>query len=112
MANALIVILIIANIVLVAMFIGVLITTCKGESKNKKDIKHANELMAEHLACTQKHLFDLLNSKTIRYKGRIFEIKHINICAASNSAVLVELTDKLGFTKTVDIKDITINEKE
>jgi hypothetical protein len=25
---------------------------------------------------------------------------------------LVELTDKLGFTKTVDIKDITINEKE
>ena len=112
MANALIIILVVANAVLIAMFIGVLITTCKSESKSKKELKHNNELLLQQFAFTEKYLFDLLKSKIIKYKGKLFEIKRINIGAANNKAILVELVDKIGFTKVVDIKDITIIEKE
>lgn len=110
--TVLIIILVVCNIVMIAGIIGIFIVANKDESKEKKDLKHDNDILSQQFAFTAKYLFDLLNSKLIKYKGKMFEVKRVNICSSNNNAILVELVDKIGFTKVVDIKDLTIIEKE
>lgn len=110
--TVLIIILVVCNFVMIATLIGAFIAFAKDDSKEMKDIKHEKAMLSQQFAFTEKYLFDLLNSKLIKYKGKMFEIKRVNVCSSNNNAILVELVDKIGFTKTVDIKDLTIIEKE
>lgn len=108
--TVLMIFLIVFNAIMIAVFIGAVISCNMGDSKRRMELLHENE----RLSCSHKHirrtLLTVLNEKTVKYKGKVFAVKSID--TYDNGDIEVELIDKLGFTQKLNINDLYITEKE
>lgn len=106
--QVLIILLIIFNALMAAAIIAAMIIDLKGESADKTSTKATLTATKTVLANTALQLASVLNTKEIKYKGKVFKVADVS-CESGN--IFVKLEDNLGFSQNINIAEISINEK-
>ena len=79
--------------------------------KTKKNLlaKKRNEELRDVINETGKLILEILNTKKVMFENKVFLVNKVKILGDS---ILVEIINKLGFTRTLDIKELTIIPKK
>lgn len=107
--KALEVILIVSNLLFVAVVLFIFIMAVIEENKGKSACQKRNEELRDVINETGKLILEILNTKKVMFKNEVFLVNKVKILGDS---ILVEIINKLGFTRTLDIKELTIIPKK
>ncbi len=107
--KALEVILIVSNLLLIAAIVFICIVIAIEENKEKSACQKRNEELRDVINETGKLILEILNTKKVMFENEVFLVNKVKILGDS---ILVEIINKLGFTRTLDIKELTIIPKK
>lgn len=107
--NTLAIILIIVNLL---VFLTLTFTIAAIVIESKKSKTNAQKQVSENTRAFRKiqaDLYEILTNKIIKYQGQVFDVSDVYLL--NDGELRVRLKDALEFTKSVNIKDLQINEK-